>query len=112
MDIDATVKTCPKGCHVYKVWSDDEPGWMERIDEDDDLFLAYAKPCSVVPGGEQDMVYCERSHAELLPGGEVVEMVPLETAVGSHVLANTQAHSHDASYWRDYLRKAGAENGN
>lgn len=73
--------TCPNKCHVWKVWSDDEPGWMERIDETDDLFTAYSRPASCIPGNPVDVVYCVPSRCELHPGGVVVATVPLKAAM-------------------------------
>ena len=69
----ATVKTCPGGekCHSY---SESLPeGWFEGTD--------------YLGGPDYGVQYCAEHHAELLPGGEVVPMVPLEQAVDALIAA-------------------------
>lgn len=62
------LKTCPKGCHI---WSEDigqPPGWKVNR-------MRRGVPTPVHQG---QTTYCFASHAELLSGGVVREMVPLE----------------------------------
>jgi len=74
MSDDATVKTCPGGkkCHFY---SESMPeGWFE------------GGSMEYLGGPQYGVQYCGEHHAELLPGGEVVPMVPLEKAVDGVIL--------------------------
>ena len=66
MSDDATVKTCPNGCHKHE-----NGRWLAAW---------------LVSGAPEDPskwppLYCFPSRAELLPGGAIVRMVPLKTAM-------------------------------
>lgn len=94
-------KTCPKGCHTFSETMD---GWFDGYE--------------YLGGPQYGPQYCAASDYKLLPGGEVVEMVSLELAVGTLLdgcgwrgdyCGESCGSDKCKELWREHLRKQAKE---